>query len=310
MRCAVNPETGREYELLVPPEKASGKRVVIVGAGPAGMEAACCAAVRGFNVTLFEKADCVGGSLVAASVPDGKEDIKKLVKWYERELKRLGIKVVLGTEYTDNLDQIIQPDILLNAVGADFQRMIPGSDQSNVITAVEALKHPENVGKKVVIIGGGNTGCETAEYFSDGKRNIRISRVKNFKRELEYEVIPIEGGENRQVTIIEFFSQIGEKLGGYHKPIMDIKLKTGGVRIMTSTKVTQIYKDGRIDVEGLYSSEKETLYADTVILAGGMRTNMGVKNSAAEIVQTIGDCNEVGKIEHAIYNGYFTVREI
>lgn len=310
MRCAVNPEVGREYELIVPPEKVIDRKMVVLGAGPAGMEAACDAAKRGYDVTLVERRDRVGGSLLPASVPPGKEDMRKLIEWYEREIGRLGVKVMLNTEYTAALDQVIGPDILLNAVGAEFSRMIHGSDKSNVITAIDALNHPERVGENVVIIGGGNTGCETSEFFSDGAREIKITRVKNFKRELEYKEIPIKGGKNKKVTIVEFFPRAGEKLGGYHKPLMDVKLKTGGVRIMTSTKVTQIHEDGRVDVEGVVTAEKEILYADTVILAGGMRPIQGFEKSVAEIVQAIGDCKEVGKIENAIYDGYFTAREI
>lgn len=310
LHCAVNPEAGREYDLKAALEKVSGQKMAVVGAGPAGLEAAIMGAKRGYEVTLFEKADHIGGSLLPASVPPGKEDMRRLVKWYEGELARAGVTVALNTEYTEETDKALKPDVLINAVGAEYSRMISGSDKPNVMTAIEALNNPEKIGQNVVIIGGGNTGCETAEMLSDGAREIKINRAKNFACELEYEEIPVEGGKARNVTIVEFFPEAGNKLGGMHKPIMDIKLKTAGVRIMTSTKVTQIYEDGRVDVEGVLTGEKETLKADAVVLAGGMKPIAGITNSAAEQVVSIGDSKAIGKIDTAVYDGYFTVREI
>lgn len=310
LRCAVNPEAGREYELQISPEKAENKKMVVLGAGPAGMEAACSGARRGYQVTLIEKKDCIGGSLFPASVPTGKSDMRKLIKWYADELESLHIDIRLNTEYTEELDREIRPDVLINAVGAEFSRMIPGSDNKNVITAIEALENPQKVGDRVVIIGGGNTGCETAEFFSEGKYEVTITRAKDFGGELEYELTPSKGARSREVTVLEFFPEAGSKLGGMHKPIMDIKLKTAGVNIMTSTKVTQIYEDGRIDVENIMTGKKETLRADTVILAGGMRCIPGYRGSVAEQIVSIGDGRAVGKIETAIYDWYFTAREI
>ncbi len=310
LRCAVNPETGREYDLKIKAEDASGEKMVVLGAGPAGMEAARTAANRGYKVILCEKQDHIGGSLVPASTPPGKDDMKKLIKWYENELTDLGVDVRLNTEYTKEQDKEICPNVLVNATGAEFSRMIAGSDKKNVITAIDALNDPDLAGDRIVIIGGGNTGCETAEFFSEGTRKIRIDRAKDFSGELEYEEIPVEGGKKREITIVEFFPEAGTKLGGFHKPIMDIKLKTAGVRIMTSTKVIQIYDDSRVEVENVNTGEREMLAADTVILAGGMKPIQGFTDSKAGKIISIGDSNAIGKIESAIYDGYFTSREI
>lgn len=309
LRCAVNAETGREYDIKVAPEKVENEKLVVVGAGPAGMEAARVAKERGYDVTVVEKTDRVGGSLFPASVPPGKSDMRDLIRWYKEELERKGVEVILNTEYNEDLAKKLNPDVVINATGSDFSRMIPGSDKPNVITAIEALNNPEQVGENVVIIGGGNTGCETAEYFSEGGREIKINRAKDFSGELEYDVVNEGDGSGKNVTIVEFLPQAGDKLGGMHKPIMDIKLKTAGVRVMTSTKVVQIHEDGRVDVEGVTSGEKETLNADTVILAGGMRPVKGYECPQTRNV-SIGDSKAVGKIETAIYDGYFTAREI
>lgn len=310
LHCAVNPEAGREYELIVPAEKVIDKKMVVLGAGPSGMEAARTAAKRGYNVTVAEKSDHVGGSVIPASMPPGKADMKKLIKWYENELDRAGVDVKLNTLYDEKMDSELKPDVLINATGAEFSRMISGSDKPNVITAIEALNNPESVGSRVVIIGGGNTGCETAEALSENGREIKFTRMKDFSGELEYEVINDHEKEKHQITIVEFFPQIGNKLGAFHKPIMDIKLKTAGVRVLTSTKVVQIYDDGRVDIENLLSGEKETLESDTVILAGGMKSIAGYEDTEAGQVIKIGDNKAIGKIESAIYDGYFAAREL
>lgn len=310
LRCAVNPETGREYDLKNPLEKVENKKAVVLGGGPAGMEAACSVAKRGYQVTLVEKSDRLGGSLHPASNPPGKEDMKKLIRWYEDELSRCGVSVMTGVDYDDKLDRELAPDIFINATGAAFSRVIPGSDNPNVITAIEALNDPEKVGNKVVIIGGGNTGCETAELLSEGIGEVKINRIKDFSGELEYEEYPIADGKHREVTLIEFISQIGNKLGGFHKAIMDIKLKTAGVQILTSTKVNQINEDGSVEIENRISGEKEIIYADTVILAGGMKSVCGYEASVAQQTVSIGDSRAIGKIESAIYDGYFTARDL
>jgi tRNA-dihydrouridine synthase len=128
LRCAVNPETGREYELNVPCEKVEDKKMAVIGAGPAGMEAARCAAERGYKVTVVEKKNHLGGSLLPASIPPGKSDMRKLVAWYEKELEDVGVEVKLDTEYNSDLDQQIKPDVVIDAAGAEFTRNIAGSD--------------------------------------------------------------------------------------------------------------------------------------------------------------------------------------
>lgn len=310
LRCAVNPEAGREYDVKIKPEKVDGDKMVVLGAGPAGMEVARNAAKRGYNVTLVEKQDHLGGSLLPASTPPGKSDMRGLVKWYEGELERAGVEVKKNTTYDEAMDRALAPDVLINATGSDFSRMIAGSDKPNVITAIEALNHPEKVGDRIVVIGGGNTGCETAEYFSEGTREIKVNRVKDFSGALEYTVLPLKDGKKRDVTIVEFFPEAGTKLGGFHKPIMDIKLETAGVRVMTSTKVVQIHEDGRVEVENVATGDAETLHADTVILAGGMKPVAGFEGSVAGRTLSIGDSRAVGKIETAIYDGYFTARDM
>ncbi len=310
IHCAINAEAGREYELQMPMEKVSGKKLVVIGGGPAGMETARVAAMRGYKVSLYETDSKLGGSLLAATVPPGKSDIGELAKWFARELDRLGVKVYLNTEYDQKRDAMEQPDILVKAVGAKYARFIKGSDNANVITAIQALRNPRQVGKKVVVIGGGNTGCEVAEYFSSGRSNFAVKRAKSFAGELDYTVIPDPNGPDHDVTIIEMMDSIGDKLGGMHKPIMDIKLKEGRVRILTSTKVLNISTDSKVDVENVKTGEKETICGDTVILAGGMKSFDIDVDTVAKRVINIGDSKQVGRIDEAVTAAYFLAREL
>ena len=146
------------------------------------MEAALTAARRGHDVTLYEKQEAIGGTLIAAAVPPGKQRIKDLIRYYDCQLKKAGVKVVTGREYTSELMDQEKPDAVVISCGAEFMRVIKGSEGNNVITAVEALTAPERVGQNVVIIGGGVSGCETAEYFCDEAVEIEYKRIKNFQR--------------------------------------------------------------------------------------------------------------------------------
>lgn len=166
--CMYNPLAGREFECAV--TKAETKRtVVVIGGGPAGCEVARVSRLRGHDLILLEKANRLGGQFNLASVAPKKEDFKKLVDFYTGELRRLGVDVRLKTEATPNLLDSLDADIQVFATGsAPIRPAIPGADLPHVITPYEVLSGNVEINEgPVVIIGGGATGLDTADFLSE-----------------------------------------------------------------------------------------------------------------------------------------------
>ena len=166
-----------------------------------------------------------------------------------------------------------------------------------------------DVQKKLVVIGGGNTGCETAEYFANQRVEIKIIRAKDFSGELEYTRQVHEDVVSKDVTIVEMLDDVGKDIGGMHKAVMDINLKENGIRILSNTKVLGI-QDGSVAVENIKTGEKAEIFADTVVLAGGLVCRQGIPGTVAKEVLFAGDCRQPGKIVEAIYRAYYLTRRI
>lgn len=169
--CAVNPACGREKSYALTPAKTK-KKVLVVGGGLGGMEAARVCALRGHEVDLYEKTDSLGGVFVAAATPDFKDDDKKLLAWYKRQMKELPINVHMNTEVTEEMTKGY--DEIFIATGARERRLdTPGLDAANVTYACETLRKGDvkAEGENILIIGGGLTGCEIAYlYAREGKK--------------------------------------------------------------------------------------------------------------------------------------------
>ena len=166
--CVANPETGFEY-LHVEDKPAKAKHIVIIGAGPCGLELAVRAARRGVKVTLLEKQSQTGGQINAAQQPPHKQEMGELIRFQTEQLQKLGVDLRLNTEATVDLIKSLDPDKVFVASGAvPLVPPIPGLRESNFVTAVDMLLHKHSVPKgKVGIIGGGLIGCETAEYLKE-----------------------------------------------------------------------------------------------------------------------------------------------
>jgi 2,4-dienoyl-CoA reductase-like NADH-dependent reductase (Old Yellow Enzyme family)/thioredoxin reductase len=309
LKCAVNPEAGREYEYKNIVKDTNEGKVVVVGGGPAGLEAARISALRGRKVVLYDKEEELGGSLRAAALPPDKAKIKELVSWYVRQLKNLEVEICCNTSYGPDTDKQEKPDILIIATGAEYARRIEGSINGNVLTANEALLNPDKVGKRIVIIGGGNTGCEVAEYFSNDKTLIKILRAKGFDGELEYSVQYLDNENEKDVTIVEMLDAVGKELDGMNKSILKIKLKENGVKSLVNTKVLEI-AESSIRLQNMQNGLEFSLDADTIILAGGLVPKKIDLETTAKAYYFSGDCNKPGKIVDAIYTSYYKTREI
>lgn len=170
--CAVNPACGREKSYTVTPAETK-KKVMVVGGGLGGMEAARVCAIRGHEVDLFEKNDKLGGMFIAAAAPDFKEDDKKLIEWYKLQMEKLPIQIHLNTEVTKEMTEGY--DEVFVATGATEKKVnTPGFDAPNVTYAVDTLLNTTIEGENVLIVGGGLTGCEIAYDLCKAGKKVTI----------------------------------------------------------------------------------------------------------------------------------------
>ncbi|MGI5849972.1 MAG: FAD-dependent oxidoreductase [Christensenellales bacterium] len=308
LKCTVNPEAGREFEFTEIEKANVQKKVTVVGAGPAGMEAARVAALRGHDVTLYEKSDHLGGTLRAAKMPPNKQYIGFLIDWYAKQLSDLDVNILIGTEWTAAEAQMDKPDVLIFAGGARFARVIPGS--KNAVDVAEAILNPSRICGRVVIIGGGASGCEAAELLAGNRAKIEMTKVKDLSGELSYNAEIDPDVPQKDITIIEMLDDICTDMDGFNRAAMLISLKENGVKVLTSTKVIQI-GENCVEIINTKTNIKQTVAADTVILAGGLvPRDLPAQPPCGVRVVSAGDCKDPGKIVDAIYQGYYLAREI
>jgi 2,4-dienoyl-CoA reductase-like NADH-dependent reductase (Old Yellow Enzyme family)/thioredoxin reductase len=281
--CLVNPRAGMEAEYKIEPAKIR-KKVLIIGGGPGGMEAARVAAFRGHEVTLAEKENHLGGQFHLASLPDRKGEIRAYLGYLSGQLKKLGVKIRLSQEVTpEKLKEMKADSVILAAGGIPLLSAISGIDRGNVITAWQALARPEKVGKNVVIIGGGSVGAETAEFLVDRKKDVTL-----------VEMLPEIAGDAEKVNRKVLLRSLGEK----------------GVMIRVLTQATAILAEG-VEVE--FGGRKETLPADTVVLATGIRPNNELEAALRALpaeLHKVGDCVKPRKAIDAIHEGFQAAMKI
>jgi 2,4-dienoyl-CoA reductase-like NADH-dependent reductase (Old Yellow Enzyme family)/NADPH-dependent 2,4-dienoyl-CoA reductase/sulfur reductase-like enzyme len=282
IRCEVNPAAGREAAFRVVPAKTR-KNVVVVGGGIAGMEAARLAALRGHEVTLIEKTEKLGGHLVEASVPEFKGGLKRLVNWSINQVSKGGIKIQLGTEVTPELVQKLKPDVLIVAVGSDYAMpAVAGMEKSLVVTASDVLLGKKTIGGRVVVLGGGLIGCETALYIAE-----------QFQK---------------PVSIVEMLDEILINVDRPSKKALTERLGKAGVEIHVGWRSQEI-ADGRVictDKQG----QRHALEADTVVLAIGLVERRELVEKFRDLVPqvyAVGDCVEARNIYHAFEDAWHTV---
>ncbi|MCL1847351.1 MAG: FAD-dependent oxidoreductase [Coriobacteriia bacterium] len=285
--CAVNPSTGREAELRI--EKAAAqKKVLVIGGGIAGCEAARVCALRGHAVTVYEKNDALGGNLIPSGIPDFKENDRKLVKWYEGQLKKLGVQVLLGTLANRQAIDKAEPDVVVVATGSTPKLLsFPGSDNKNVMTASDALMGKAAIGENVVMVGGGLVGCETALWLAK---------------------------QGKQVTIVEFLEDIlfsGKPfvVDPNEQMLRDL-LDFNKVEKLTSTALCSY--DGQEALVKTKAGEMR-IPADSVILSVGYDPSAELyQEIRGECFETylLGDCKSVKTIMSAIWEANEVARSI
>ena len=306
LRCAVNPETGREYIYGDIGKAPVNKKVAVIGGGPAGLESARVAALMGHDVTLFESGDKLGGSLLAAAAPPNKEKIGWLVNWYLRQLEKLNVNVRLNTNANEALLKKEGFEAVMLAAGAEYVRRINGCDQSSVVTAIDVLMGKVPVGKNVVIIGGGATGCETADWLLGDAVELEFTKVDGVAGELLFEK-RVNGELLHDITIVEMLPDFATDMDEFNRHVMHILLPEKGAKILAGTMVEEIIPEG-VRVIDRKTGEKTLLKADTVILAGGLRPRaMDLSDFENDLA---GDSEKPGRIADAIFSAYARMRRI
>lgn len=284
IKCAVNPAMGNQISEKYPvkaPDRI--KRILVVGGGPAGMEAAIIASGRGHDVTLVEKSDRLGGNLHAAGAAYFKKDIIDLCNVLIKRVESAGVKVVLGKEATRDFIREFCPDALFIAVGS--KEIIPpvkGISQPNVIMAAEAELHPEKLGQKLVIIGGGLVGCEAAVSF---------------------------GHEGKEITLIEMKDELIGDYNRFYRGGLMPELKKYA-KVYLNTKVKEVLSNGVVceNEDGDF-----TVPADTVICSAGFKARHDIVDEFCELSDEhyiIGDCSNVGQIYQAMNTAYFAAKSV
>ena len=287
IRCAVNPVIGREveYGYIRPAEKL--KKVIIIGGGPAGMEAALVASSRGHHVTLFEKEKELGGNLQVAASPVFKADMKRYLNWLKDKVRQAPVKVILSTEASAGLVMAERPDVLIVAVGAKpYIPDIPGLKQTDAVIASDIYTGKELTGKTVIVAGFGLVGCESALLLAQqGKKVIVIDMIEESK-------IAVDAGIAPRSELLKQLRQLG-------------------VEFKAEVILKGINTEGAIIIDK--NSSRSTIPADTVVLALGYNVRTEVAKSferLAREVYVVGDCREPRNLMAAIHDGFNIAVEI
>ena len=284
INCAVNPQAAKERVNAYQPI-LKAKKVMVVGGGPAGCEAARVLAVRGHRPELFEKASRLGGNLIPGGAPDFKEDDLALVRWYETQMEKNEIPVHLNHEV--NAQEVREGgfDAVILATGSSPKTFALG-DEAHVHTAAEVLNGTCEVGEKTVIIGGGLVGCETALFLQE---------------------------QGKRVTIIEAMKKILSVNGPLchaNQEMLERLIPYKGIEVITEARADR-FADGKLSYR--QSNEQKELCCDDVILAVGYKEEAGLYHQLEyEIpeIYLLGDAKNVSNIMYAIWDAFEVANHI
>jgi len=283
--CTVNPVIGFEFDnKYYTPKLEKVKRVMVVGGGPGGMQAAITAARKGHEVILCDKTDSLGGTLKFAQYVDFKADLFKFSKVLEQRVRKEKIDIRLNTKVTKAYIEDEQPDVLIVAIGAlPIIPKIEGIDLEHVHIAMDAERNIHQLGDKVVVLGGGLVGCETG---------LHLSMI------------------GKDVTIVEMKSEIAGDSNEFHKMALIMEMEKH-LKAHTNTTAKKITDKGVICFN---QDGQEVFYeAESVVIAAGVQSNVQDSLDLRGLVNEfymIGDCVKPAQVMQAVQQGYYTSREI
>jgi len=272
--CFQNATLGFEADSRIEPAK-DRKKVVVIGGGAGGMEAARIARKRGHQVILFEKEKQLGGQFLLAAIPPHKKILERAIRWLINELEHEGVEVRLDTEATPETIEREKPNGIILATGASpaVPRTFIGD---TLVTAWDVLRG-KDTGKKVLVLGGGLVGAETTEFLCE---------------------------KGCQMTLVEMLDELARDMEGTTRLLLLKRLSDAKVSVMLSTVVKEV-REGRALVN--QNGDEKWLEADTIVLALGSQPNRialtGLEGKFPEII-SIGDCVEPRKAKEAIHEGF------
>ena len=270
-RCALDPETMQSKKYRIVPAKEK-KRIAVIGGGIGGMECARVLTLRGHDVTLYEKSDRLGGVFIAAAAPSFKEKDRELIRGYERQMKELSVDVRLNTEVRDIASLGAQEVVV--ATGSRARTLkIPGAEHA--VEACDYLLGKKPVGQRVIVVGGGLTGCEIAlDLHRQGKQPVIV--------ELKNDLIAVKGVCLANSSYLRDYFALND---------VEVHLETG-VQAITDSGVTAVGKDGTpFAIEG-----------DSVIVSIGYTPTP--LSPAGRHVHLVGDCEHVGNLRTVIWRAW------
>lgn len=282
--CLANPFLGHEAEGLKKAEKP--KKILVAGGGVAGLCAAFVAKERGHEVSLYEASGTLGGNMRLAAYPPGKGDITNLVRSYIARAQKDGVQITLNQEVTPELIRREKPDAVIVATGAKTLILpIEGIDDPALIHGSDLLEGKRGAGKKVLVVGGGMVGCETADFLGEQKHD---------------------------VTVIEFRDEIGADIIHEHRVYLMKNFEEYGVKKITGAKVCRFYPDG-VAYETADGTRHETRGYDSVVLSMGYRNYNPFGDSLKELAPetyVIGDAVRARRALDATEEAYRTAAQI
>ncbi|MEK5442535.1 oxidoreductase [Fredinandcohnia sp. FSL W7-1320] len=285
--CAINPEVGkeREYKITSAPVK---KRVVVIGGGPGGLEAARVSALRGHEVTLYEKNYRIGGTCLPKENPSFKKELENIPTYYEIQFKKLGVNLKVNTVATPDVIREQKPDVVIVAAGAiPLTFSLEGDQSIQVVQAIDAFNKRGKIGQRVAVLGAGLVGCEAALHFAKQGKEVHLITRRP------------EDQAAAGLNALAAFRLVTE-------------MKRSGVNIIGNSDVVSI-KEGKLVIKNLQTKSESELELDTIAPARGFKPNWELKEELSTFtdeVYLIGDSVKPGTILEAVADGAYVARNI
>lgn len=277
VECLVNPFLGREQELVATPA-ATPRRIMVIGAGPGGLNAAWRAAERGHAVVLYDEQPLPGGQLVAGSAPGFKAELRNLIAFLGRQVARSGVDCRLGRRVDAALVAAERPDAVVLATGsAPHIPAVPGIDRPFVYTYNQILNGHGAAPRPSVVIGGGSTGCEIALHLAE---------------------------KGSPVALVEMLPKVGRGMESISLKVLLERLAARGVAIFTESRLLRVEPTGVVIASA--GDAERFLPAERVVLAAGCRPENRLADEIRALgveLHLLGDCVEPRNAKAAIYEG-------